>query len=99
MLVHRVVVDESGFSIRTGVWGTSEHDMKFSNLSRIRLTKTRRTGRQQFGSNYFLECESKSGSVAQIYLNEGVYYFVVEAAMPLILENARQKGVAVVNET
>ena len=96
--LYRVAVDQTGFSIRSGVWGTSVYDMKFANLARMRLIAKVRGGRRS-STNYFLECEGKSGSVHQIPLHDGVWAVVGKEALPLIKENAGKHEVAFVNET
>jgi hypothetical protein len=62
--LYRVTVDQNGFSIRAGAWGTSVYDLKFANLTRIRLiAKIRPSRRGSSSTNYSLVCDGKSGSV------------------------------------
>jgi hypothetical protein len=98
--LYRVVVDQNGFSIRSGVWGGSMRNMKFASLAGIRLiSKIRPQSRGWTSTNYFLECGGKSGSIEEIPLHDGVWSFVATVALPLIKENAGKHGVPFVNET
>jgi hypothetical protein len=97
-VLHRVVVDDAGFSIRQGIWGATTYEKKFANLAKIRLISQHSGGRSVWRS-YYLECRGKSGSFEKIPMHYAVYSEVAKQAMPLILKRARERGVIVVDDS
>ncbi|MBI3861172.1 MAG: hypothetical protein HY290_04685, partial [Planctomycetia bacterium] len=84
LFLDRAVVDDAHFSLRTGIWGlTAVHDVKFSELSRVRLISEESRGRRgSKRTNYYLLCERKDGTSAKVPLGNKV----AETAAPHLIE-------------
>lgn len=97
LFLDRAVVDDTHFSLRTGIWGlTAVHEVKFADLSRIRLISEETTGRRgRKRTNYYLLCERKDGTSAKVPLGNQV----AETAAPHLLERARALDIPIVDET
>lgn len=97
LFLDRAVVDDTHFSLRTGIWGlTAVHEVKFADLSRIRLISEETTGRRgRKRTNYYLLCERKDGTSAKVPLGNKV----AETAAPHLVERAKALNVPVVDET
>lgn len=93
----RVVVDDSRFSVRTGIWGfTAVHEVKYDDLKQVRITFEETRGRR--GSkrkNYYLVCERKDGSSAKVSVNNDVAL----AAAPAFLKKVSDRNIPIVDET
>jgi hypothetical protein len=97
LFLDRAVVDDTHFSLRTGIWGmTAVHDLKFNDLSRVRLISEQTTGRRgSKRTNYYLMCERKDGTSAKVPLGNKV----AETAAPYFVERASALKIPVVDET
>ena len=97
LFLDRAVVDDTHFSLRTGIWGlTAVHDVKFADLSGIRLISEETTGRRgRKRTNYYLLCERKDGTSAKVPLANQV----AETAAPYLIERAKALNVPIVDET
>ncbi len=93
----RAVVDDAGFSLRTGFWGlTAVHAIEFADLQRVRIISEAARGRRGFGrKNYFLLCERTDGSAAKIPVNNDVS----EAAAPHFLKRVSDLGIPIEDKT
>lgn len=93
----RAVVDDDGFSLRTGIWGlTAVHDVKFQDLKMVRITSEEVRGRRgSKRTNYYMMCERKDGTTAKVPINAKV----AQAALPYFVEKASQRGIPIVDET
>jgi hypothetical protein len=97
LYLDRADIDDTHFSLRTGIWGmTAVHDVKFNDLSRVRLILEESTGRR--GSkriNYYLLCERKDGTSAKVPLGNKV----AETAAPYLVARVKALNVPLVDET
>ena len=81
----RVAVSEQGFHIRTGIWGlTSVHSVQFDDVKEIRISAETTLGRRGRHTNYYLNCDHKSGGSSKVPINNAV----CEAAAGAILMEA-----------
>lgn len=97
LFLDRAVVDDTHFSLHTGIWGlTAVHEVKFADLSRIRLISEETTGRRgRKQTNYYLLCERKDGTSAKVPLGNKV----AETAALHLIERAKALNVPIVDET
>lgn len=58
----RVVVDDSKFSMRSGIWGlTSTHEVVYADLQRVRATSEESVGRRgRRKTNYFCSANERT---------------------------------------
>lgn len=93
----RAVVDDSGFSLRTGIWGlTAVHEVRFEELQRVRIISEEVTGRRgSKRTEYFLLCERKDGTTAKVPVNNKV----AQAAAPHFLKRVSDHGIPIADET
>jgi hypothetical protein len=89
----RAMVDDSGFSVRTGIWGlTAVHEVKFDDLKQVRLISEEVTGRRGAKhTNFYLLCERKDGTSAKVPLNNTVS----EAAAPHFVQRLADHGIPI----
>jgi hypothetical protein len=96
LYLDRATVDDSGLSLRTGLWGmTAVHDVKYDGLQQIRRTKEESRGRRGRNVSYYMLCERTSGEPAKVPLGNQCS----EAAAPLFLDGAQARGIPIINET
>ena len=97
LFLDRAVIDATHFSLRTGIWGlTAVHDVKFSELTLVRLISEESRGRRgSKHTNYYLVCERRDGTSAKVPLGNSV----AEAAAPRLIDRARSLNISVVNQT
>lgn len=97
LFLDRAVVDDTHFSLRTGIWGlTAVHDVKFADLNRVRLVSEESRGRRgSKRTNYYLVCERKDGTSAKLPLGNQV----AETAAPHLISRARALNIPVIDET
>ncbi|WP_428307356.1 hypothetical protein [Lacipirellula sp.] len=96
LYLDRAAVDDSGFSLRAGIWGmTAVHDVKYDSLRQIHLTKEESYGRRGKKVSYYMVCDRTSGEPAKISLGNQC----AEAAAPLFLDAAQARGIPITNET
>jgi hypothetical protein len=93
----RAVIDESKFSVRTGIWGmTSVYEVKFDELVSVSIVSEEVRGRRgSKRTNYFLLCQRGSGISEKIPVNNNVS----EAAAPHFLKRVAERGIPVLDET
>jgi hypothetical protein len=93
----RAVVDDTGLSLRTGIWGlTSVHEVKYDDLKQVRISSEEVRGRRgSKRTNYYLLCERNDGTTAKIPVNNKV----AQAATPHFLKNASDRQISIVDET
>ncbi len=97
LFLDRAVVDDTHFSLRTGIWGlTAVHEVKFADLTRIRLISEESTGRRgRKRTDYYLLCERKDGTSSKVPLGNKV----AETAAPHLVERAQALNIPIVDET
>ena len=97
MFLDRAAVSKDAFDVRTGIWGqTVIPTVQFADLREVRITsETKRTRRGGKSTSYYLMCEKKSGGSTKVPINNAV----AQAAAPLILEEAKARGIPVRDET
>jgi hypothetical protein len=93
----RAAVDDSGMSVRVGIWAFSAPlEVKYDDLAQVRLIKEESTGRRgRKNTSYCMLCEKTSGEPAKVPLGNQV----AEAAAPVFLEAVQQRGIPIANET
>jgi len=82
LFMERSVVDDKSFSVTTGIWGMTSHKVNFDDINSVRVTSevTRgRRGRKQ--TNYYVQCDKKSGGTEKIGINNQV---TQKAAVPFL---------------
>ena len=96
LLLDRVVVSDTSFSQRTGIWGlTSVHDIAYDDLKMVRLTSEETRGRRgRKKTNYYLLCERKDGTEAKVPISNKV----TETAAPYFLKRIAELGVPIVDQ-
>jgi hypothetical protein len=95
MFGDRVVVDDEGFRVRVGIWSTTAvHDVKFDDLSMLKITAEVTRGRRKQTHLYFV-CERKSGGAAKVPMNGEL----TKAAAHMIFERVHVRGIPIVDET
>jgi hypothetical protein len=88
----RVVVSDRGFHVRTGIWGlTAVHSIDFSNIKQIQITSRLAVRRRGLRTDYYLNCEKKSGGWTDVGMNNSV----TRASLEAILEAADANGIPV----
>ena len=97
LFMERAIVDETGLSIRRGIWVSKEIDkIELDDYWRIRCIRQvkigGRAGRQYV---YVLFCEKENGEIKKVKINGVVF----KAAMRRFLEKAAQRGITIVEET
>lgn len=97
LLRDRVVLDETSFSRRSGIWGlTSVQHVYFDDLRQVRITfEVVRGRRGRDETNYYLLCEQKDGSQVKIPLANSV----IETAAPHFLEKVSNHAIPILDET
>lgn len=90
------VLDKDSFHLRTGIWSmTAVHDVRFDDVTKIRITTEVTTGRRGRNVNHYFVCERKDGTQAKIpIVNQ-----LVKGAAPLILAIAQKREIPVIDET
>ena len=97
LFLDRAVVDETRFTLRTGIWGmTSVHEVEYDELKRVSVISEEVRGRRgRKSTNYYLECQRNDGTKAKIPVNNKVG----ETAAPHFLKRVSELGVPVVDNT
>lgn len=88
----RVVVDDSKFSMRSGIWGLSMHEVAYAGLERVRSGSERSGGSRTRQTNYYLLCERKDGTSTKIPVDSAL----ARAAVPHFLQRVQTLGVVIV---
>jgi hypothetical protein len=92
----RVVVSRERFHVQTGIWGlTAVHSLEFADIKEIRITAETTTSRGGKRTNYFLNCDKKSGGSNKVSVNNAV----TDAAATAILQEAQAHGIPIRDET
>jgi hypothetical protein len=87
-----ITVGEDALHVRTGIWGTNAHDVKFSEIQQIKVISETSTGRRK-STSYFLLCEMKTGPASKVPVNSEV----AKAAAETILRRVNELGIPVIN--
>jgi hypothetical protein len=96
LLCDRVSVDAEGFHVRTGIWGvTAVHDVKYDDVGTIRITAEQGRSRRGTHTNYYMNCDRKSGGSSKVPMSNAVTQASVEA----ILDGAKAHGILIVDGT
>jgi hypothetical protein len=97
MYFERTTISKDAFDVRTGIWGqTVIPTVRFADLTGIRITsETRRGRRGRKTTSFYYVCEKKSGGSEKVGINNAV----VQAAAPIILKEAMERGIPVRDET
>lgn len=91
MYLDRVVVNEEGFTSRHGFWWSpSVHDIRYKDLSVVRVVVEERTTRRGKSYSYSFDCSFKSGREERVPLGD-----VMREALPEIAQQFRAHGVPV----
>lgn len=97
LFLERSVVDETGLSIRSGIWGlTAVHELKYAKLRTVSLTSEEVRGRRgSKRTKYYLNCNMSDGTTKKVQLGNNVS----QSAAPYFLKEANERGIPVFNET
>jgi hypothetical protein len=92
----RATVDDSGFTLRSGIWGMTVYDVKFAELQQIRITSEETRGRRGAKrTSYYFLCDHRVGPTVKVPLNNEV----ARAATPYLMEKLAELKIQVVDET
>ncbi|MBS0262960.1 MAG: hypothetical protein JSS02_13530 [Planctomycetes bacterium] len=97
LLMDKAIVDDTHFSLRTGIWGlTAVHDVKYSELSSVSLISEEKRGRYGAkNTSYYLMCQRKDGSSSKVPLGNKV----AETAAPYFLHHVQELKIPVIDQT
>jgi hypothetical protein len=91
MYMDRVVVNQDGFYSRHGFWFSPKiHDIRYEDLSQVKLVVEESTGRRGKSYSYYFDCSFKSGKQERVPLGD-----IMREALPEIAGQFRQHGVPV----
>ena len=93
----RAIVDDSTFSLRTGIWGlTAIHEVKFQNLKQVRIVSEQVSGRRGMKrTNFYFLCERNDGTSVKVPVANNVS----QAAAPYFLKRITDLGIPILDET
>ncbi|HEX5447488.1 MAG TPA: hypothetical protein VFW87_26975 [Pirellulales bacterium] len=92
LYLERTTVDDGGFHIRSGIWGsTAVFDLNFSDIRSIRFTSETRATRRGQRTEHFMMCALASGGETKIPVNNDVK----RAAVRAIVRRASEHGISV----
>jgi hypothetical protein len=90
----RVTVGPDGFHVRTGIWGlTAVHEVVFADITQIRITAEKVSTRRGQKTNYFMNCDAKSGGSSKVPINNAV----TEEAADAILQQATDHDIPILD--
>ncbi len=95
MLFDRLTVNNQGFHLRTGFFGSTVVDVDFDQVSAVRQTVETSTGRRKTTNYYLLFDKKTGGEPAKISLGNEL----VKAAATAILQRVATRGVPIVDQT
>jgi hypothetical protein len=85
-----VILDDRGFAVRTGFWGTPPHEVSFENLRGVRVVDEKSYSRGREHTHDFFVCQMKDGRVAKVPVTD-----LCETAVPQILKALEEHGIPV----
>jgi hypothetical protein len=94
MFCDRVNVNDQGFHVRTGFYGTTAKDVEFDQVNAVRLISETSSGRRQRTSYHLLFDMKTGGEPVKVALGNEL----VKTAAPTILQRLSARGVRVVDE-
>lgn len=95
MLCDRLTLNDQGFHVRTGFFGSTAWDVDFNNVGGVRQISEVTTGRRR-QTNYYLLFDMKTGGEpVKVALGNQL----VKTAIPAILQRVIARGIPVVDQT
>ena len=84
-----VTVNQRGFYSRHGLWfNPTVHDIRYDDLTQVRVTVEERSTRRGKSYSYFFDCSFKNGQQERVPLGD-----IMREALPEIAEQFRTHGV------
>jgi hypothetical protein len=94
MLCDRLIVNQQGFHVRTGFFGSTAWDVDFDKVGRVRQISETTSGRRR-QTNYYLLFDLKTGGEpVKVALGNQL----VKTAVPAILQRLAAQGIPIVDQ-